>query len=78
MADYKIQQIFQQSYGRFSSQGHFQTGIQQKAAYAILNCKSGRLGYHLSQCGDCGHMEVHKNSCRNRNCPNCQAVLKEV
>ena len=78
MADYKIQQIFQQSYGRFSSQGHFQTGIQQKAAHAILNCKSGRLGYHLSQCGDCGHMEVHKNSCRNRNCPNCQAVLKEV
>lgn len=23
-------------------------------------------------------MEFHNNSCRNRNCPNCQAVLKEV
>ena len=23
-------------------------------------------------------MEIHNNSCRNRNCPNCQAVLKEV
>lgn len=23
-------------------------------------------------------MEVHHNSCRNRNCPNCQAVLKEI
>lgn len=23
-------------------------------------------------------MEFHSNSCRNRNCPNCQAVLKEV
>lgn len=23
-------------------------------------------------------MEFHNNSCRNRNCPNCQAVLKEI
>lgn len=23
-------------------------------------------------------MEIHNNSCRNRNCPNCQAVLKEI
>ena len=33
---------------------------------------------NFSQCEDCGHLAVHNNSCRNRNCPNCQAVLKEV
>ena len=43
-----------------------------------MNCKSGILGCNISQCTDCGHMEFHNNSCRNRNCPNCQAVLKEV
>ena len=43
-----------------------------------MNCKSGRLGMNISQCPDCGHLEFHNNSCRNRNCPNCQAVNKEV
>ena len=43
-----------------------------------MNCKSGRLGMNISQCPDCGHLEFHNNSCRNRNCPNCQVVNKEV
>ena len=78
MGDYKIRQIFEQSYGNYSAQGHFQSDVQQKAAHAILNCKSGKMGGNLSHCTDCGHMEIHNNSCRNRNCPNCQAVLKEI
>lgn len=52
--------------------------VRRKAAHAILDCKSGKLGYNASRCGECGHMEFHSNSCRNRNCPCCQAVLKEV
>lgn len=78
MNDYKIRQIFESAYQHFSAQGHFQSDVQCKAAHAILNCKSGRLGFNLSQCTDCGHVEIHNNSCRNRNCPNCQAVLKEI
>lgn len=78
MSDYKIRQIFEQSYEAFSAPGHYQSDVQRKAARAILNCKSGRLGVNLSQCADCGHVEVHNNSCRNRNCPNCQAVKKEI
>lgn len=78
MSDYKIRQIFEQAYDDYSAQGHFQSDVQHKAAHAILNCKSGRLGFNLSQCTDCGHIEIHNNSCRNRNCPNCQAVLKEI
>ena len=54
------------------------SGVQEKAAAAIMNCKSGSLGCNISQCTDCGHMEFHNNSCRNRNCPCCQAVLKEI
>ena len=77
MADSKISQIWKSSYEDFSCR-HHQSGIQEKASHAILNCKTGKLGCSISQCTDCGHMEIHNNSCRNRNCPNCQAVLKEV
>lgn len=78
MGNYKIRQIFEQSYGNYSALGRFQSHIQRQAAHAISNCKSGKLGVNLSQCSDCGHMEIHNNSCRNRNCPNCQAVPKEI
>ena len=78
MNNYKVRQIFEQSYEDFSGQDHYQSDVQRKAARAILNCKSGRLGVNLSQCTDCGHMEFHNNSCRNRSCPNCQAVQKEI
>jgi len=43
-----------------------------------MNCKSGKLGSNISICPDCEHTQFHHNSCRNRNCPNCQAILKEV
>lgn len=78
MNDYRIRHIFEHSYEGYCTQGHFQSDVQRKAAHAILNCKSGRLGINLSQCTDCGYIEVHNNSCRNRSCPNCQAVLKEI
>lgn len=78
MSSYKIQQIFERSYADYSAQDHYQSEIQRKAAHAILKCKTGRLGVNLSQCMDCGHIKMHNNSCRNRNCPNCQAVLKEI
>ena len=73
-----IRQIWEASYQEYCSSDLFQSKVQIKASNAILNCKSGRLGYHISQCTDCGHIEIHNNSCRNRNCPNCQAVSKEI
>lgn len=73
----KIQQIFDSGWDSYASS--FQLSVVQgKAAHSITACKSGSLGCNISQCGDCGHVEIHNNSCRNRNCPNCQAVLKEI
>ena len=43
-----------------------------------MRCKTGALGYNVSVCNDCGYKEVHNNSCRNRNCPNCQAIPKKL
>lgn len=74
---YKIQEIFHLSYNEYCN--HYNPcDTQHKAALSIMNCKSGKLGCNLSVCEDCGHLEVHNNSCRNRNCPCCQAILKEL
>lgn len=78
ISNYKIQQIWNFSYEDFRSSGQHLSDVQQKASRAIINCKSGTLGCNISRCLDCGHTEFHNNSCRNRNCPNCQAVLKEI
>ena len=73
----KIQQIFHNGWDSYCS--HFQpTKEQSGAAYSIMNCKTGAFGYNISRCGECGFLDFHANSCRNRNCPNCQAVLKEI
>ena len=78
MAEHNIQQVWRLSYEHYSASGIFQSHVQKKASLDILNCKSGAFGVNASICPDCGHLEVHNNSCRNRNCPNCQAVQKEL
>lgn len=77
MSNFNIQQVFNYSYAEFSSK-RTQTSIQLKAARSILKCKTGKLGININRCSECGHIEYHNNSCRNRNCPNCQAVKKEI
>lgn len=78
MNDLKIQQIWNTSYPDFEQSGIFLSDVQRKVSRDIQNCKSKKMGVHISQCPDCGHTQFHNNSCRNRNCPNCQAVKKEL
>lgn len=74
---HKIQQIFNLSYQTYCD--HFNPSTQQnKTAYSIMDCKSGKLGCNISICDDCGHSQTHNNSCCNRYCPCCQAVLKKL
>ena len=78
MCELKIRKIWELSYEDYCTNGFFHSAVQKNAARAILNCKSGKLGVNLNRCSECGHVEFHNNSCRNRNCPNCQAVQKEL
>ena len=78
MNNSKIQQIWNFSYDAFCERYPLRSTVQDKTSRAILNCKTGNLGCNVNQCTDCGHLEIHNNSCKNRNCPNCQAVSKEV
>ena len=54
------------------------TADQAKTVYHILNCKTGAYGVNISICGECGHIQFHNNSCRDRSCPMCQALSNEL
>ena len=73
----KIQQVFDNSWDFYHS-SRIVPVDHLKAARSILSCKTENMGYNISTCEECGYSETHYNSCRNRNCPNCQAILKEI
>ena len=51
--------------------------VQRRALIDIERCRTAALGGHLDQCADCGYEHPAYNSCRNRHCPNCQALAQE-
>jgi hypothetical protein len=50
---------------------------QKRVLTDIANCRTVVLGGHLDQCGQCGYEHPSYNSCRNRHCPKCQALVQE-
>ena len=71
-----IQDIFLRFYPRYLDK-YTPSPQQSKVANCIINCKTGAYGANVSMCEDCGHLQIHYNSCRNRCCPMCQAMPKE-
>ena len=45
---------------------------------ALEKCRTAALGGHIDACDECGHLRISFNSCRNRNCPKCQGLNKEM
>ncbi len=72
-----IQQIFDSGWSGYCTAYH-PSDVQKKAAWSMMHCHTPSTGFNSMSCPDCGHIEIHYNSCRNRNCPNCQAILKEL
>lgn len=50
---------------------------QRRALSAIALCRSAQLSGHIDVCRSCGFERPAYNSCRNRHCPKCQALLWE-
>ena len=71
-----IQDIFLRFYPQYLNK-YTPSPLQSKVANCIINCKTGAYGTNVSICEDCGHLQIHYNSCRNRCCPMCQALPKE-
>jgi len=44
---------------------------------ALGACRTSALGAHKVACTKCGQIQIAYNSCRNRNCPNCQARQRQ-
>ena len=72
-----VQDIFSRFYPAYIEQ-YSPSAIQVKTAHNIINCKTGAYGPNISICEDCGKIHIHHNSCRNRCCPMCQAIPKEL
>lgn len=72
-----IQDIFHRFYPAYLEK-YTPSAIQAKTANNIINCKTGAYGSNVSICEDCGQTHIHYNSCRNRCCPMCQAIPKEM
>jgi hypothetical protein len=47
-----------------------------KVASSIINCQTPALGGRLYKCDECDHTVPLFNSCRNRHCPQCQAMSR--
>jgi len=72
-----IQGVFLKFYPEYLEE-HSPSARQAKTAFHIMNCKTGAYGSNISACGSCGHREFHHNSCRDRGCPMCQELPKEI
>lgn len=72
-----IQQIFQDHYFNFIDI-YNPSAQQAKAANQIIQCRSEALGGQSHTCEDCGLTVMRHRSCRNRHCPTCQGINKEV
>lgn len=71
-----VQDIFYRFYPLYLEK-YTPTAMQAKAAHSIINCKTGAYGANASICEDCGRLQIHYNSCRNRCCPMCQALPRD-
>lgn len=73
----EVQQIFQR-YGQEYRIKHRLPVNQLKAMSSIEACRTSALGGHIDECSQCGHIKISYNSCRNRHCPKCQSLAKEL
>ena len=71
-----IQDVFERFYPVYEKK-HELPAHHRKAAFHIMNCKTGAFGVNISVCEDCGCISIHNNSCRSRCCPMCQEFPKE-
>ena len=76
MSSPTVQDVFAIFYGDYLEK-YNPSARQAKTATHILNCKTGAYGKNTSGCGECGHVHIHYNSCRDRGCPMCQELPKE-
>lgn len=73
-----IADIFRYGFSQYVQQFGPQPPEILKAVDAIISCRTEVMGGHRYRCDRCGEEMVLYNSCRNRNCPQCQSNARMV
>ena len=64
------------AHGAALQRQHILSEAQRKVLRAISTCRTPVLGGHLDVCAECGFQRALYHSCRNRHCPQCQALAQ--
>ena len=64
------------AHGEAYQQQHALSLEQGKVLHDIVACRTAVLGGHVDVCLKCGYEHIVFRSCRNRHCPNCQALTQ--
>jgi len=73
---YTVADIFRAHFEQFVRQYGPFPRHHYKVAHAICQCRTEELGGHIYKCDTCSHEITLYNSCRNRHCPQCQAMAR--
>ena len=70
-----IQDVFMQHFDEVCQSGKL-SAPQQRAAQAILSCRSPAMGGHEQRCPDGHFVRTQYHSCKHRSCPTCAEKAK--
>ena len=73
---YTVADIFRSHFDQFLLQHGPLPKHYYAVANAIMQCRTEQLGGHMYKCNSCSHEITLYNSCRNRHCPQCQAMAR--
>ena len=71
----EVADIFRR-HGEAYRRAHRPPPAERQVMEAIELCRTCALGGHVERCDACGFERIAYNSCRNRHCPKCQALVK--
>jgi len=72
---WEVADVFRR-YGEAYRRAHSLPTSHLRVMHAIETCRTADLGGHVERCDVCGFERPAYNSCRNRHCPKCQALVK--
>ena len=64
------------AHGEAYRHSHVLSPAQARVMRAIETCRTAVLGGHMDECVSCHFERPAYNSCRNRHCPKCQALVQ--
>jgi predicted Zn-ribbon and HTH transcriptional regulator len=71
-----VNEIFRR-YGNEFAKQHRLSDHERTVIAHLTRCRTEAMGGRVQTCESCGYTRVFYNSCRDRNCPQCQSLAKE-